>query len=71
RHAKYTGSKKAAHILANWNTITGSFVKVMPKDYKRVLEAFKQVRAAGLSGDEAVMAAFEANAKDASRVGGG
>jgi glutamate synthase (ferredoxin) len=36
-----------------------------------VLEAFKRVTAAGLSGDEAIMAAFEENAKDASRVGGG
>ena len=35
------------------------FVKVMPHDYKRVLEAFAQVKAEGLTGDEAVMAAFE------------
>ena len=38
---------------------------------KRVLQAFERVKAAGLSGEEAVMAAFEANSKDASRVGGG
>jgi glutamate synthase (ferredoxin) len=46
------------------------FVKVMPKDYKRVLEAEKRVRAQGFSGDEAVMAAFQENIKDVARVGG-
>jgi glutamate synthase (ferredoxin) len=43
----------------------------MPKDYKRVLQAYKRVIASGLSGEEAIMAAFEENAKDASRIGGG
>ena len=33
--------------------------------------SLKRVTAAGLSGEEAIMAAFEENAKDASRVGGG
>jgi glutamate synthase (ferredoxin) len=47
------------------------FVKVMPKDYKRVLQAFKRVTEAGLSGEEAIMAAFEENARDAARIGGG
>jgi glutamate synthase (ferredoxin) len=42
----------------------------MPKDYKRVLEAYAEVTAQGLSGDEAVMAAFERNKRDAARVGG-
>jgi glutamate synthase (ferredoxin) len=70
-HQKYTQSTKAAAVLQNWNTNVPKFVKVMPKDYKRVLEAFKRVTAAGLSGEEAVMAAFEENSKDAARVGGG
>jgi glutamate synthase (ferredoxin) len=43
----------------------------MPRDYKRVLLAMERVTAAGLSGEEAVMAAFEENARDAARVGGG
>jgi glutamate synthase (ferredoxin) len=46
------------------------FVKVLPKDYKRVLMAMDRVIASGLSGDEAVMAAFEENARDLARVGG-
>jgi glutamate synthase (ferredoxin) len=70
-HQKYTQSQRAAAVLKHWDQMLPKFVKVMPKDYKRVLEAFKRVTAAGLSGDEAIMAAFEENAKDAARVGGG
>ncbi len=29
------------HVLENWETIVNQFVKVMPTDYKRVLEARK------------------------------
>ena len=47
------------------------FVKVMPKDYKRVLQALKKAEEDGLSGDDALTAAFEANARDVARIGGG
>jgi glutamate synthase (ferredoxin) len=47
------------------------FVKVMPKDYKRVLAALKKAEASGLSGDDALAAAFEENARDVARIGGG
>jgi glutamate synthase (ferredoxin) len=47
------------------------FIKVMPKDYKRILESLKRVQDAGLGGDEAIMAAFEENARDVARIGGG
>jgi glutamate synthase (ferredoxin) len=46
------------------------FVKVMPRDYKRMLDAFHKVAAEGLSGDEAVMAAFVLNSHDLVRVSG-
>ena len=36
-HAKYTGSRVAQRILDNWNHELAHFVKVMPKDFKRVL----------------------------------
>ena len=36
----------------------------MPRDYKRMLEAFDRVTAEGLTGDEAAMAAFELNKND-------
>jgi glutamate synthase (ferredoxin) len=71
RHADYTRSERALKILVLWDDYVPKFVKVLPKDYKRVLQAFKRVKDAGLSGDEAWMAAFEENARDLSRVGGG
>ena len=43
----------------------------MPKDYKRMLDAASRgPQEQGLIGDEAIMAAFEENARDLSRVGG-
>jgi glutamate synthase (ferredoxin) len=42
----------------------------MPRDYKRALGAMKRVQELGLSGEEAIMAAFEENKKDLSRAGG-
>ena len=71
RHANYTKSQRAAQVLASWSQMAPKFVKVMPKDYKRMLQAIQRVTESGLSGDEAVMAAFEANAKDEARMGGG
>ncbi len=70
RHAGYTNSALAWRILDRWPAIVSKFVKVMPKDYKRMLEAFERVKAAGLSGEEAVMTAFEQNKNDQARVSG-
>jgi len=70
KHVKYTGSSRARHILDLWVEMAPKFVKVMPKDYKRVLESLERVKSQGLSGEEAIMAAFEENARDLSRVGG-
>jgi glutamate synthase (ferredoxin) len=70
RHAEATGSRRALEVLAAWDETVKKFIKVMPKDYKRVLEAMDRVLASGLSGDEAVMAAFEENARDLARAGG-
>jgi glutamate synthase (ferredoxin) len=70
RHADTTGSQKAQRVLANWEAMVPIFVKVMPTDYKRVLQAIEGAIAAGLSGDEALSAAFEENARDMARIGG-
>jgi len=71
RHADYTKSQRAFKILALWEEFVPKFVKVMPRDYKRMLQAIQRVTATGLSGEEALMAAFEENSKDLARVGGG
>ncbi len=70
-HARLTRSSKAERVLATWADSLPRFVKVMPKDYKRVLTSLKRVKEAGLTGEEAIMAAFEENSRDASRAGGG
>ncbi|MEO7299130.1 MAG: glutamate synthase large subunit, partial [Verrucomicrobiota bacterium] len=70
RHADYTKSERALKILQNWEQFVSKFVRVIPKDYKRILQTVKEMEASGLSGEEAMMAAFEVNAKDVSRVGG-
>ncbi|MGI9603123.1 MAG: glutamate synthase-related protein, partial [Acidimicrobiales bacterium] len=58
RHQKETDSAVAGRLLADWPTTqAGRFVKVMPRDYKRVLEAQARARAEGLDETEAVMAA--------------
>ncbi|MHB1140212.1 MAG: glutamate synthase large subunit [Sulfuricaulis sp.] len=57
RHAHHTGSTVAEMILANWKTMQAKFVKVTPKDYKRVLEAISKARQSGIPEDKAVMEA--------------
>ena len=37
RHRQYTGSTVADGLLKQWPKITAKFVKIMPRDYKRVL----------------------------------
>jgi len=57
KHVDYTQSTVARRILDHWSQYQSKFVKVMPKDYKRVLAAIKKAKAAGTSVDEAVMEA--------------
>ena len=70
KHWEYTGSRRAGAILDTWEDSVHMFVKVIPRDYKRMIEAIKRARQLGLSEDEAVMTAFEENIKDVSRVSG-
>jgi glutamate synthase (NADPH) large chain len=39
RHAEETGSPLANRILEDWDRVVGKFVKVMPKEYRRVLSS--------------------------------
>ena len=70
KHLAYTKSVRAKQILDGWKQFLPKFVKVLPKDYKRMLACIDRAQAQGLTGDEAIMAAFEENARDLSRVGG-
>ena len=70
RHHEYTGSARAKYVLDNWDALVPKFVRVMPKDYKRAVASLKRAHEQGLTGDEAIMQAFEENARDLARVGG-
>ena len=45
----------AARLLADWSTEAEQFVTVMPRDYRRVIEATERAVAEGRSVEEAVM----------------
>src|SRR5580658_1360181 len=70
RHRELTGSARAKHLLDNWNSTVKKFVRIMPKDFKRAVASLARAHQQGLSGDEAIMMAFEENARDLARVGG-
>jgi len=57
RHHAETGSTVAARLLADWGAAASRFTKVMPQDYKRVLEAALAAEREGRDVNEAVMAA--------------
>jgi glutamate synthase (ferredoxin) len=70
RHYGYTKSGRARQVLDNWNDMVKKFVRVLPRDYKRMLACIARAHEQGLTGDDAIMVAFEENAKDMARVGG-
>jgi glutamate synthase domain-containing protein 3 len=70
RHALNTGSGRAWQILAQWSEMWPLFVKVLPRDYERVLQAIALAEREGMSGEEAIMVAFESNKRDLARVSG-
>ena len=57
KHINFTKSTVAKNILNNWDHYQSKFIKIMPKDYKRVLNAIRKARETGASEDEAVMEA--------------
>jgi glutamate synthase (NADPH/NADH) large chain len=57
RHEAETGSAVAARVLAGWPRSALRFAKVMPRDYKRVLEAMRAAEEAGVAAEDAIMEA--------------
>jgi glutamate synthase (NADPH/NADH) large chain len=60
RHQHETGSTVAAQLLQDWPQASAAFVKVMPRDYARVLSITAKAEAAGQDSDAAVMASLSA-----------
>ncbi|MGN9907138.1 glutamate synthase large subunit [Phytohabitans sp. LJ34] len=55
RHFAETDSAVAEHLLKRWTEAVEEFTAVVPRDYKRVMEAIRTAEAAGRDIDEAVM----------------
>ena len=53
QHHEETGSAVAAQLLADWPAAASRFTEVVPRDYKRVLEATAEAVEEGLTDDEA------------------
>ena len=59
RHRELTGSDVAERLLAQWESESESFRKVMPEDYRRVLGVLLEAEARGVTDaerDEMIMA---------------
>ena len=56
KHAQYTGSAVGKRVLEFWEYYQRTFVKVMPRDYRRAIEAMQRAEELGLKWEEAVMA---------------
>ena len=51
-HQQYTGSERAAEILADWDAFRPKFVKVMPTEYRRALAEIEAAQnAAGVAAE--------------------
>ncbi|MEL7833700.1 glutamate synthase large subunit [Fodinibius sp. Rm-B-1B1-1] len=61
RHAEYTDSHRGWKVLAKWQEMIPHFVKVLPKDYKKMQESINKAKKNGLDQKEAEMEAFLEN----------
>lgn len=61
KHSNYTNSETANNVLSDWDQAVKKFVKVIPKDYKRMMQNIEEQKLAGLPDDQVIMKAFEAN----------
>jgi glutamate synthase (NADPH) large chain len=52
RHARLTGSTRAAEILADWKTYCPMFRKVMPLEYRRALAEIEKAKTAAMQAAE-------------------
>ena len=58
-HVTETDSAVATKVLAGWATESANFRKVMPRDYKRVLEVMADAKSNGLSEEETLNRVME------------
>ncbi len=54
-HERYTGSPTASALLADWPDSARRFLRLMPRDYKRVMALRAQAEERGVDADELIM----------------
>lgn len=59
KHLRYTESTKAAVILEAMDRNAEHFVRVIPTEYEQMLMALRRAEDSGITGEDAMMAAFE------------
>ncbi|KAM0039067.1 putative glutamate synthase (NADH) [Helianthus debilis subsp. tardiflorus] len=66
QHQRYTNSQLAKEVLADFDNLLPKFIKVFPRDYKRILAAMKETETAKKASEEAdIREEEELNEKDA------
>ncbi len=64
KHAEYTGSSKAAELLDNFEEVLPKFKKIIPSDYKKMMELTDSFIERGMSISEAQIESFYASVSD-------
>ncbi len=58
KHLKYTGSKKAKLVLDNFDEYLPKFKKIIPEDYKRMMQLTAAFEEQGMDYEKAQIEAF-------------
>ncbi len=70
RHWQLTQSGVAQRLLSQWEETCKQFVRVIPNDYKCMIHALGKAYSSGLSGNEAIMEAFQGCQRDKASLKG-
>ena len=60
-HVAYTNSEKGKEVLAHFGEYLPMFKKIVPHDYRRMMNAIVQMEGKGLNSEQAQIEAFYAN----------
>lgn len=63
RHVVHTGSSQGQRVLSNWESSVRHLVKVIPRDYKQMLDLIERLIQSGMEREEAIATAFEQKTK--------
>ena len=68
KHVELTGSERGKVILADQPAVAGKFLKIMPQDYERVLQAQACAKSADFKVKKRSSPPFEENVKAGTRT---